>query len=134
MRPLSGIVALLGADLVECEVGGIRSGYATKGHRFRAPGEITIGSAADYQDKLRACHVIVDHEEREALIRAVANLVTTWEGGGASVILAWGQVIKGGGTTWGDNTNGTPGQIVKIQATFQVVNGKIQMTSYQYIP
>jgi glycyl-tRNA synthetase beta chain len=50
VRPLSGIVALFGDALVECEVGGVRSGYATMGHRFHHPGEITIGSAADYQD------------------------------------------------------------------------------------
>ncbi len=73
VRPLSGILAILGEELVECEVGGIRSGYATMGHRFHHPGEITIGSAADYQDKLRACHVIVDHADREALIRQQAQ-------------------------------------------------------------
>jgi glycyl-tRNA synthetase beta chain len=73
VRPLSGIVAILGEDLVECEIEGIRSGYATKGHRFHHPGEITIGSAADYADKLRACHVIVDHEERQDLIRDKAR-------------------------------------------------------------
>ncbi len=69
VRPLSGIVALLGDDLVECEVGGVASGYATMGHRFHHSGEITIGNAADYAEKLRACHVIVDHAEREAIIR-----------------------------------------------------------------
>ena len=69
VRPLSGIVAIFGEDLVECEVDGIASGFATMGHRFHHEGEITIGSAADYVEKLRACHVIVDHEEREALIR-----------------------------------------------------------------
>jgi glycyl-tRNA synthetase beta chain len=42
------------------------------GHRFHHPGEITIGSADDYVEKLRACHVIVDHEERQCLIRAGA--------------------------------------------------------------
>ncbi|MEO6094000.1 MAG: glycine--tRNA ligase subunit beta [Novosphingobium sp.] len=73
VRPLSGIVAILGEDLVECEVGGVRSGYATLGHRFHHPGEITIGGAHDYADKLRACHVIVDHAEREALIRDKAR-------------------------------------------------------------
>ena len=72
VRPLSGIVALLGDDLVECEVGGVNSGYATTGHRFHHSGEITIGNAADYAEKLRACHVIVDHAEREALIRTGA--------------------------------------------------------------
>jgi len=73
VRPLSGIVAILGEELIECEVGGIGSGYATKGHRFHCPGEITIGSADDYADKLRACHVIVDHREREALVRDKAR-------------------------------------------------------------
>lgn len=73
VRPLSGIVAILGEDLVECEVGGIRSGYATRGHRFHHPDEITIGGAHDYADKLRACHVIVDHEERQDLIRTEAR-------------------------------------------------------------
>src|SRR5690606_15704599 len=72
VRPLSGLVAILGEALVDCEIGGVRSAYATKGHRFHHPGEITIGGAHDYQDKLRACHVIVDHEERQNLIRAKA--------------------------------------------------------------
>src|SRR3546814_8585533 len=34
-----------------------------------------LGGAADYQEKLRACHVIVDHEERAALIREGAHKV-----------------------------------------------------------
>ncbi|MFA7587151.1 MAG: glycine--tRNA ligase subunit beta, partial [Novosphingobium sp.] len=73
VRPLSGIVAILGDALVACEVGGVHAGYATKGHRFHHPGEITIGSAHDYADKLRLAHVIVDHEERQNLIRAKAS-------------------------------------------------------------
>jgi len=73
VRPLSGIVAILGEDLVDCEVGGVRSGYATLGHRFHHPGEITIGSADDYVEKLRACHVLVDHAEREGMVREMAR-------------------------------------------------------------
>ena len=69
VRPLHGIIALLGEDLVDVEIAGIRSGYATYGHRFHHSGQITIGSAADYVEKLRACHVIVDQDERRALIR-----------------------------------------------------------------
>ena len=69
VRPLSGIVAIFGEDLVECTIGQVASGYMTLGHRFHHPGPITIGGASDYQEKLRACHVIVDHAEREALIR-----------------------------------------------------------------
>jgi glycyl-tRNA synthetase beta chain len=69
VRPLSGIVAILGEERVECEAAGVASGYATMGHRFHHSGDITIGGAHDYAEKLRACHVIVDHEERAALIR-----------------------------------------------------------------
>ncbi len=69
VRPLHGIVALFGEDLVGVEIAGIRSGFATFGHRFHHPGQITIGSAADYVEKLRACHVIVDQDERRTLIR-----------------------------------------------------------------
>lgn len=72
VRPLQGIVALLGDDVVPIEVDGIVSGAATVGHRFHHPGIITIGSAADYVEKLRACHVIVDHAERRDIIRARA--------------------------------------------------------------
>jgi glycyl-tRNA synthetase beta chain len=68
VRPLHGIVALLGEEIVEFEIAGIRSGAATVGHRFHHPGIITIGSANDYAEKLRACHVILDPAERRAII------------------------------------------------------------------
>ncbi len=77
VRPLHGIVALLGETLVDVEIAGIRSGVATYGHRFHHPGQITIGSAADYVEKLRACHVIVDQDERRALIREKAAALAT---------------------------------------------------------
>ena len=69
VRPLHGIVALLGEEIVPVQVDGISSGATTFGHRFHHPGPITIGGAHDYAEKLRACHVIVDHEEREAIVR-----------------------------------------------------------------
>ncbi|HEX8668809.1 MAG TPA: glycine--tRNA ligase subunit beta, partial [Allosphingosinicella sp.] len=68
VRPLQGIVALFGEVIVDCEVAGIRSGAATVGHRFHHPGIITIGSANDYAEKLRACRVIVDPAERRRII------------------------------------------------------------------
>jgi glycyl-tRNA synthetase beta chain len=72
VRPLQGIVALLGDDVVLCEVDGIVAGSSTMGHRFHHSGEITIGNAGDYAVKLRAAHVILDQEERRAIIRAGA--------------------------------------------------------------
>jgi glycyl-tRNA synthetase beta chain len=97
VRPLSGIIAIFGEDLVECEVGGIASGYATLGHRFHCPGPITIGSAADYQEKLRACHVIVDHSERQDLIREEARFAAT--DAGLVLVEDEGLVIENAGLT-----------------------------------
>jgi len=68
VRPLKGIVALLGEDVVPFAIDGIESGAATLGHRFHHPGAITIGSADDYAAKLRCCHVILDPVERRAII------------------------------------------------------------------
>ncbi|MGE8133761.1 glycine--tRNA ligase subunit beta [Novosphingobium subterraneum] len=97
VRPLSGIVAILGEDLVECEIGGVKSGYATLGHRFHHAGEITIGSANDYAEKLRACHVIVDHVEREAMVREKAKAAA--EAAGLVLVEDEGLVIENAGLT-----------------------------------
>ena len=97
VRPLSGIVAIFGDELVPCEIGGIASGFVTRGHRFHCPGEITIGSAADYAEKLRACHVIVDHEERQAIIRDSAAKAAA--DAGLSLVEDEGLVIENAGLT-----------------------------------
>ncbi|QUM70829.1 glycine--tRNA ligase subunit beta [Sphingopyxis granuli] len=97
VRPLSGIVALFGERLIACEVGGISAGFATRGHRFHCPGEITIGSAADYADKLRACHVIVDQEERARIIREGAARVAA--DAGLTLVEDEGLVVENAGLT-----------------------------------
>lgn len=97
VRPLSGIVALFGERLIACEVGGISAGFATRGHRFHCPGEITIGSAADYADKLRACHVIVDQEERARIIREGAVKVAA--DAGLTLVEDEGLVVENAGLT-----------------------------------
>ena len=97
VRPLSGIVAILGEDLVECEVGGVASGYATLGHRFHHPGAITIGSADDYVEKLRACHVLVDHAEREGMVREMARAAAV--NAGLVLVEDEGLVIENAGLT-----------------------------------
>src|SRR3546814_17159063 len=63
----------LGDDVVDLEVEGIRSGSVTYGHRFHHPGQITIGNAGDYVEKLRLCHVIVDQNERQQLVENKAK-------------------------------------------------------------
>jgi glycyl-tRNA synthetase beta chain len=97
VRPLSGIVAIFGEELVPCEIGGIASGFATRGHRFHCPGEITIGSAADYAEKLRACHIIVDHEERQSIVRDGAAKAAA--DAGLTLVEDEGLVIENAGLT-----------------------------------
>ena len=97
VRPLQGIVAILGEYLVDIEIEGTRSGYATLGHRFHHPGEITIGGAHDYVEKLRACHVIVSHQERQAIIEAKANEAAAAKG--YSVIEDKGLIAENAGLT-----------------------------------
>ncbi|WP_409049796.1 glycine--tRNA ligase subunit beta [Sphingomonas sp.] len=97
VRPLHGIVALLGETIVPVAVDGIAAGATTVGHRFHHPGPITLGGAHDYAEKLRACHVIVDHEEREALIRDGA--ATAAADAGLALVADEGLVVENAGLT-----------------------------------
>ena len=97
VRPLHGIVALFGEEIVPVTIAGVTSGAATLGHRFHHPGQITIGSAADYVEKLRACHVIVDQDERRTIIRDQARQVAAEAG--LEVIEDEGLVTENAGLT-----------------------------------
>ena len=97
VRPLQGIVALLGEEIVEFEIAGVKSSAATVGHRFHHPGIITIGSANDYAEKLRACHVIIDPAERQQIIRDGAAKAAS--AAGLSVVPDEGLVAENAGLT-----------------------------------
>ncbi|AHE55223.1 glycine--tRNA ligase subunit beta [Sphingomonas sanxanigenens] len=97
VRPLQGIVALLGEDVVPIAIDGLHSGAETVGHRFHHPGRITIGSAEDYEAKLNACHVIVDQEKRRAIIREAADRAAA--NAGLTVVPDEGLVIENAGLT-----------------------------------
>ncbi len=97
VRPLHGIVALFGDQIVPAEIAGVHSGAVTLGHRFHHPGPITIGSAADYEEKLRACHVIVDQDQRRAIIRDRATALA--DAAGFELIEDEGLVAENAGLT-----------------------------------
>ena len=97
VRPLHGIVAMLGEAIVPVAIDGIESGATTLGHRFHHPGAITIGGAHDYAEKLRACHVIVDQDERERLIREDAQ--ESAAGAGLALVPDEGLVVENAGLT-----------------------------------
>jgi len=80
VRPLHAIVALFGAEVVPFEIAGITSGNVTRGHRFHAPAEIVLTGADTYVEQLRGAKVLVDQDERAAIIRDRASALAAEAG------------------------------------------------------
>ncbi len=68
VRPLHSILCLFAGKLVAFEIDGIKSGKETRGHHFMAPKPFSVKSFDDYLAKLREASVILDSEQRAAII------------------------------------------------------------------
>ena len=68
-RPIRWVLVLYGDELLEVEVGGVRSGRHTFGHRFLSPGPHEVRTASDYLDLLEKNFVIADRDKRAEIIR-----------------------------------------------------------------
>ncbi|HTW50442.1 MAG TPA: glycine--tRNA ligase subunit beta [Stellaceae bacterium] len=68
VRPLNSVVCLFDGEVINLPLGEVPVGRVTQGHRFLAPGEITVESAADYRAKLAEAHVVLDRQERRVTI------------------------------------------------------------------
>jgi glycyl-tRNA synthetase beta chain len=64
-RPIHWIVALFGGEVVPFEVGNIRSGNITYGHRFMHSGPIPVKDFQSYLQRTREAFTIVDPMERK---------------------------------------------------------------------
>ncbi|UCI25425.1 glycine--tRNA ligase subunit beta [Mesorhizobium sp. B2-8-5] len=78
VRPLQSIVCTFGPEteepvVVDFEIDGIRAGNVTFGHRFHAPGPITVRRFDDYVAKLEAAKVVLDADRRKEIILADAR-------------------------------------------------------------
>lgn len=80
VRPLHSILCLLDGSVVPFEVDGIASGDTTYGHRFMAPDAIQISNFAGYAKALREAFVVLDAQEREAIILEDARKAAQGEG------------------------------------------------------
>jgi glycyl-tRNA synthetase beta chain len=88
VRPLHQGILLLDGEVVPIQVasegyktgGTINFSNTTFGHRFLAPGAITVSSFADYQSKLRAAKVVLDPAERRAEIWKQAQALAAKDG------------------------------------------------------
>merc|ERR1711991_1310235 len=72
VRPLHSIICLLsderGANVVELDIDGIKSGDVTKGHRFMGPEAFRVSGFEDYETKLKRSKVILGADERAEMI------------------------------------------------------------------
>lgn len=69
VRPLHGIVCMFDAEVVPFEFAGVTSGNTTMGHRFLSDGEpIKVRHFDDYEKALHDAHVILDAQQRKAII------------------------------------------------------------------
>jgi len=85
LRPVHGILFLLGRELVPFTAFGLHSRTQTVGHRFLHPDLISIAHLDVYAESLRAAKVLVDPAERRALIRSQAQAKAMRAGGTAQI-------------------------------------------------
>jgi glycyl-tRNA synthetase beta chain len=69
VRPLHSILCTFDGKDIPVQFGPVKAGHTTNGHRFLAPGAITIKNPAEYEKKLQAAFVIADAEVRRKIIR-----------------------------------------------------------------
>jgi glycyl-tRNA synthetase beta chain len=69
VRPAHWLVILHGAEIVDGEVLGLRSGRKSRGHRFMHPQLVHVADADGWLDAMRAANVLADPVERRERIR-----------------------------------------------------------------
>ena len=68
-RPVHWLVMLYGEQIIEAETLGLSADRLTYGHRFHAPGAITLAHADDYLEALENAFVLADRQRRRERIR-----------------------------------------------------------------
>lgn len=68
VRPLHSIVCTFDGEVVPFEIGRVKSGNETRGHRFLGNDTFTVRRFEDYVEKLKRAHVILDTADRRAQI------------------------------------------------------------------
>lgn len=81
-RPIRWLVALLGEQVIDCQLDTLRSGRCTHGHRSLNPEpiQLTDASLESYIEQLRKINVVVDQEERRNRIERQVSEILEAEG------------------------------------------------------
>lgn len=80
VRPVHWIVMLLGDELIEASLFGVRSGRVSYGHRAHHPDPVNLEAADDYEDALRSAKVIADFRARRERVREQVEALATRDG------------------------------------------------------
>jgi glycyl-tRNA synthetase beta chain len=81
VRPVHWLVVLHGAEIIDGEVLGLRSGRKSRGHRFMHPQPVHVADADGWLDAMRASNVLADPQERRERIRAQVAMAAEQTGG-----------------------------------------------------
>ncbi|MDC9612784.1 glycine--tRNA ligase subunit beta [Xenorhabdus khoisanae] len=86
VRPVHTVTLLLGSEVIEGEILGIKSDRIIRGHRFMGEAEFAIENAEQYPAILQERgRVIADYEARKAIIRRDAEQAAMQLGGAADL-------------------------------------------------
>lgn len=80
-RPVRWLVALFGAKVLPFELGGVTAGRSSVGHRFLVPQAVELREADEYVERMRESRVLVDGEERRALVGRLVDDAAEAAGG-----------------------------------------------------
>ena len=80
VRPLHRILCAFDGEVVDFEIGNVKSDDKTEGHRFMAPDIIQTRNYDDYSSKLRAAKVLLDMGERKEIIARDAETLCKAQG------------------------------------------------------
>ena len=75
VRPVHWLVMLHGADVIDCELLGLKSGRESRGHRFHHPQPVPVANADTWLNAMRGANVLADPVERRARVRAEVERV-----------------------------------------------------------
>ena len=85
VRPAHWLVLMLGDQVVEGEVLGLRADRMSRGHRFHHNKAVWVSNAGEYVDVLREAYVLADPAERLARVRAEIDAAAARASGSARV-------------------------------------------------
>lgn len=85
IRPVHWLVVMHGTSVVNGKLLGLNAGNSTRGHRVHSPGPHQIGSVSEYQQILESASVVLDQDQRRAMIESQAIELGS-AGGGKALI------------------------------------------------